>query len=121
MQNENGIKEYYKDGVLEWDIPMVKGKRQGPARCFWPDGQLKISRMYKDDKIEGLETMYYPDGKPWHFTEYRNGKKNGLHRSFHRNGQMEIEESYKDDKKVGFFTRYTTDGIVIFRKDFKGG
>jgi antitoxin component YwqK of YwqJK toxin-antitoxin module len=106
------LREYYKDGSIEWGIPYTgdersrNKRRHGTARQYWPNGNVKIERQYDRGNVVGTEKMFYPDGTPWQTTEYVDGRKDGAYKTFHKNGDPDVEAEYEQDEKVGDFRRF---------------
>lgn len=136
----NGV---LKSGTMRVDddehteITYANGKVNGVKRGYYPNGNLKYEKNYKDDHASGLSVFYKPDGKTidykctydygspvsgiernkfekggeGSYTEatYDNGKRNGSFKWFYPNGKLECECIYVNDTVVS--------GIV--RKDYE--
>lgn len=62
---------------------------------------------YKNGKLEGLRTVFYPSTKIAEETNYSNGKKNGLYKKYSEKDAVVLEESnYKNGEY---------DGLAIYR------
>lgn len=117
MRDEFGIKEYHVNGRIEWEIPLTKvspRRRHGTARCFYPDGTLKIEREYVHGKENGPEKIYYPDGKLWMESHFKDGLLSGPSRSWFKNGQLENDMEFLDGKRHGRTIKYNQDGTIFF-------
>ena len=64
---------------------------------FWKNGNLKIKKHYKGEKLDGNWTQ-------WFIT-----------------GEKKSERHYKNGVKDGRWTRWSKDGEKTYEKHFKGG
>ena len=96
-----------------------KGEKNGKYTAYFTDGSINALRTYKNNEIDGKETLYYNDetGRGMaHIYNYKNGKQDGLQQSYIEPSQGEYyfkyvrtEEFYKD----GYMTwrkTYDVDG-----------
>ena len=99
MGKECGKSLYYFDvpNTLEMEVEMKHGKRNGEFKRYFKNGYMDTQCTYVNDSIEGVETMFAPNGiKTQEFT-YKHGKKNGPHKAYHLMGEIKIEGNFKDD------------------------
>lgn len=69
---------------------------------------------------EGLWTYYHKGSKAIMATEnYSKGKLEGLRSVFYPNGKIAEEIIYKNDLKNGLYKRYTVSGIIIEEANYK--
>ena len=72
------IREWYKHGQLEWDIPLVEldGRfvRHGTSTQYYEDGAVKLTRQYKQGREHGLEQLFDRQGARLHELEFHDGK-----------------------------------------------
>lgn len=68
--------------------------------------QLMKVEHYKNGKLEGLQTIYFPSGKIAEETAYKGGQREGIYKIYTENGFV-IEEST--------FSKNQYDGLAIFR------
>jgi antitoxin component YwqK of YwqJK toxin-antitoxin module len=155
---ENGLfKVYWKDVIspdnggasfkdegegLRWEWYYEDGKMaDGVSKGWYPSGQLKQTRIWKNgkqagiwtewyengqknwewSKKDGLETKWYSNGhKSWERT-YKDGKLNGLYTWWYENGQKSSEKTYKDGELNGLWTHWRESGQKEVEKTFKDG
>jgi antitoxin component YwqK of YwqJK toxin-antitoxin module len=87
---------------------------------YWPNGQKKSERHYKNGKPDGLETRWWENGQKQYEGHWKNGKQDGLATQWYGNGQMWWESHYKNDKKDGLTTFWDANGKkkrVIYYKN----
>lgn len=82
--------------------------REGPWKYYHKSSKsIMTLENYKNGKLEGLRTVYYPSGKIVDETIYKKGVKEGVYKkysetgivmehSFFKNGEYEGEAVYKD-------------------------
>jgi antitoxin component YwqK of YwqJK toxin-antitoxin module len=82
--------------------------REGPWKYYHKDSKsIMTLENYKNGKLEGIRTVYYPSGKIVDETIYKKGLKEGIYKkyseagivlesSFFKNGEYEGEAVYKD-------------------------
>jgi antitoxin component YwqK of YwqJK toxin-antitoxin module len=74
---------------------------------------VMILENYKNGKLEGLRSVYYPSGNIAEEISYQNNIKNGLYKSFSENGIILEQSIYKNNEYNGFATfKDAKDSIV---------
>lgn len=84
-------------------------------------GQVEALEQYKDGKLNGLEIMWYENGKKYEETNYKNGIKHGLMLRWYESGQKWSEKTYKDGDFHGPITKWREDGNMEFRHNYQDG
>lgn len=101
-------------GNVQAEIYYEKGKRQGPALYFYPNGQLRKKIFYEDDLEDG-EVLYYDlDGIVIGRIPYVLGKREGLATFEGDNERPPHSEEYRDGLVVEA-VYYDFSGDVIAR------
>ena len=120
---EHGKSVYFfnRPNTVEIEVEMRDGKRNGEFRRYFVNGLLDTHCTYKDDNIEGVETMYLANGTKSQETTYRNGKKNGPHTAYHIDGSVKIEGGFSNDKFDGPWNYYDERGVLVGEGIFKDG
>jgi antitoxin component YwqK of YwqJK toxin-antitoxin module len=67
---------------------------------------IMTTENYKNGKLEGIRTVFYPNGKIAEEVNYKNNQKNGLSKIYAADGVVLEEVIYKNDKY---------NGLAIFR------
>jgi len=112
---------FQRPNTVEIEIEMKKGKRHGDFYRYFENGNLDTYCVYVNDSIEGVETMYTPNGEKRLENTYVHGRKNGPHREYHVNGQIKAEGSFKNDLFDGLWTYYDDRGIIVGEGEFVNG
>tara|TARA_B100001105_G_C22222726_1_gene370398 strand:- start:55 stop:558 length:504 start_codon:yes stop_codon:yes gene_type:complete len=104
----------------EWEYK--DGKRaDGVARSWYPSGQLKEERTYKNGKQDGLSTVWYENGEKGLEGTFKHGELDGLWTEWYFNGQKMRERTYKDRKLDGFWTEWYDNGQKMRERTYKDG
>ena len=105
---------YYKDGKMA----------DGVSKGWFPNGQLKQSRIWKNGVQDGIWTEYYENGQKDYEQTYKDGKRDGLWIKFSQKktgGEKMEERTYKNGKKDGLFTFWYENGQKMYEGTFKDG
>ena len=73
----DGAASTTKDGVVE-KYTYVKGKKEGPVRWNYPNGNIKVGEYWKG-KLQGTVRVTSPDGSTQSWV-YVDGKSTGMSR-----------------------------------------
>jgi len=135
--------QYIAYKVSEGDTINIVDKdslRQGVWRKFYPGGNLASEVVYKDNKKQGLEILWYNnsnncvkqemyfnrgvlDGPVTYYykscrkelTEnFKNGVKEGMEITYHTNGNIKAEGMYKKGNLDGVYKVYDKSGKLAF-------
>ncbi len=92
-------------------VLLVKGKRQGKATSFYPDGETILSEVeYVEDLREGMETRYHESGIKMAEYRWNRDRLVGLARTYWKNGKLQTTYPYDDGAGSGIETRYDEQG-----------
>ncbi len=94
------VKEYHKNGQLEYEGNFKDGKREGLWKYYYSTGQLEWEGNFKDGKEEGLFKIYYENGQLMMEGNYKDGKREGLSKEYYKNGQLKWEGNFKDEELI---------------------
>ena len=77
---------------------------------------------YSKGKLEGLRSVYYPNGKIAEEMLYRNNLKNGFYKRYTESGIIIEESNYKNDQFDGLaIFRDADDGTIVSKGKFVNG
>jgi antitoxin component YwqK of YwqJK toxin-antitoxin module len=76
---------------------------------------------YKNGKLEGLRTVFYPDGKTAEETNYKNNNKEGICKIYTQNGELIEESNYKNNSYNGVAVFSDTEGNLVSKGNFVNG
>jgi len=111
----------FKSGYLISEEYYSKNLKNGLSLKFYPDSTIAERVTYVNDIKQGEWTQYYPTGKIWLKSNYRDGKINGKFEVWFENGIIEYSGQYKDDSREGPWVIYKDDGTVKYKLNYKDG
>lgn len=76
---------------------------------------------YKNGKLEGARTVFYPNEKVAEEMTYINGKKEGIYKKWGQNGIILEQTTYKNNEYNGDAIFYDSDGVVASKGKFLNG
>ncbi|MCQ2292317.1 MAG: tetratricopeptide repeat protein [Bacteroidales bacterium] len=114
----------------------VNGKIQGTSKTYYPNGQVKDERNFKDNQLDGTVKSYSPSGNLILHSNYTDGKRNGLFvtyfdtkepivsaetfcrndtitgalYNYHQNGSIQEMICYDDNGQIVSYHSYLPDG-----------
>jgi len=104
-----------------------EGKEVGKAREGEWKYYHKASKVlmtlekYKNGKLEGLRSVYYPNSKIAEEINYVNGSKEGIYKKYGQNGTLLEQSTYKNNEYNGDAVFYDADGVVASKGKFVNG
>jgi antitoxin component YwqK of YwqJK toxin-antitoxin module len=88
---------------------------------FDETGKKYFEYNFKNGKENGIQKMWYRNGKLAEDENYINGEKNGIQKYYNEDGRLIIEENYKNNKKDGTQKYYNDIGILVDEYNYKNG
>lgn len=82
---------------------------------------LMASENYKNGKLEGAKSVFYPDSKIAEEITYKNGLKDGIYKKYGQNAILLEQSTYKDNLYNGEATFYDSDGVIASKGKFLNG
>ncbi|MFN3695136.1 MAG: toxin-antitoxin system YwqK family antitoxin, partial [Ignavibacterium sp.] len=100
---QDSIITYYPDGKIESIIHTYTGSREGLAKYFYENGNLKEERNYSKDKVSGVVKIYYPNGNLKEMFNIENGRREGPASYFDSSGvhleDVFFSEGFRKDQE----------------------
>ncbi|WP_316819310.1 tetratricopeptide repeat protein [Pedobacter nyackensis] len=93
----------------------------GPFKDYFMNGKLKGEGTLKDGRVEGLRTVYYPNGNKRYFYTYVNGIENGLSEAYFINGKLKQRGSLVDKKEDGLWQLFYSTGKIKMESNIVNG
>jgi antitoxin component YwqK of YwqJK toxin-antitoxin module len=89
-------------------------KEDSFIKVYYESGSLKAIYTVNDDGInDGEARQFYPSGKLWHRTFFKNGLRVGKNIVYYENYQIHIEENISDNGELdGRYVEYYENGII---------
>jgi antitoxin component YwqK of YwqJK toxin-antitoxin module len=76
---------------------------------------------YKNGKLDGLKTIFYPNSKIAEEMPYKNGLREGIYKKYGQNGTLLEQSTYKNNEYNGDATFYDSDGVTASKGKFLNG
>lgn len=83
-----------------------KGRRQGPWRDYYANGQLRYEGQFKNDKCKGVFKYYDEHGYLKATNEFDKSGEKALNKTYAANGRMIATGYYVNQKKEGEWKYY---------------
>lgn len=100
---------YYDNGnVKSMTNFSSDGRRNGVCKRFFDNQQLKCSKYYVDDKLNGETVEYYRNGNRKRVLYHLEGKLNGTVYKFSFDNFLQFKCHYIDNKRDGYSLEYYT-------------
>lgn len=127
------FKDYSENGDLQKISKYIMDELQPDAEEiaklqirneYYPDGKIKVSAMFRNDKAEGMKREYKPDGSIERSEMYHNGiltgeglmlddgSKDGPWKEYYSDGTLKAEGRYDAGKQVGEWKYYYSGGKI---------
>lgn len=122
-KKEHGKTIYYyqSPNIVEMEVEMKNGKRNGEFRRYFMNGMLDTYCVFENDSIEGVEVTYQPSGCKSQETTYLHGRKEGPYKEYHYDGNLRVEGTFKNDLIEGSWNYYDERGVLVGEGEFHEG
>lgn len=96
--------------------------KDGTFYTFNTNGNMTSKRIYKNDKeIDGFIWNYHPNGNYSYAGRVKNGEANGIQTLYYDNGKVEIKSNFLNGKLHGTLTKYDYEGNTIYIENYLNG
>ncbi len=99
------VKEYYCGGQLKQIIIYRRNKPNGKNTIYYPEGELWVEQYMEDGMLEGESTTYYRDGIIGEESFYKTGKLEGKQSIYFDNGDKQSIAYFRNGIPEGKFQR----------------
>lgn len=101
---------------------MMDRKREGEWVYYHQESDsIMMLEEYKNDKLNGIQKTFYPNGQLAENTEYSKGEKHGKSLIYANNGQVTKDLSYKDGQLHGSAIYYNVNGEKVMEGSYSEG
>lgn len=98
---------YFDDGTLALVINYKNGKVEGPVTMYYPGGEYKVMEVnYENGKLEGSYKKYFKGNRPQEEGPCVNGLKHGHWKYYNPEGFLTEEGPYVNGRKHGDWIYY---------------
>lgn len=80
--------------------------------------QLMKVEHYKNGKLNGMQTIYYPSGKIAETRDFKNGEREGMYKVYFENGIISEESTFKNNQYHGPAIFRDANGQVVSKGNF---
>ena len=88
------LKWINENGTLQMVGNPTPGHENGTCTEFYPSGELKSKKVYRDGFVQGKYVEYYKNGKFSVYGEYKDSEKSGAWIWYNEEGKVTVEKSY---------------------------
>jgi len=95
--------------------------QHGKWSYWYPDGKtINKIVIYQNGVLHGISTQYYPSGRRWVKSHYKQDELNGGYFKFYNNprGSIQLRGKYLNSSPVGTWTSWNPLGKIIKRKKY---
>lgn len=111
-QNKNKVSEGKEIGK----------SREGEWKYYHKASKVVMTlENYKNGKLEGTRSVYYPDAKIAEEMTYKNGLKEGIYKKYGQNAILLEQSIFKDNLYNGDAIFYDSDGVMASKGKFLNG
>lgn len=114
------IRETFGNGALSRTYQVVNGKKEGKMTDYYPSGELKGERWFKNDLQTGRTVLYYKSGHIMEAQHYLDGVKEGGDSIWYENGQLKFTVVFKNGKKEGRLNKWSETGEIVVDVRYEG-
>lgn len=101
---------------------MIDQKREGKWTYYHKlNDSIMMIEHYSEDKLNGFQETFYPDGSTAEKTQYKMGIKNGPSQIFAKNGQVLKDLNYANGELDGKAVYYNPSGEKQMEGQYKNG
>lgn len=111
----------YPDGKLKYTGTFKDDKPVGVFKYYYPEGKIKTELAYRAEKGKAMATHYYQTGVKQSEGLYKNQERDSIWLIYAENGKLIAKESYRNGKKEGLSISYFDDGKPSLKANFKNG
>lgn len=89
---------------------LPNGKKHGYEELYFWNGNVKLTRTWKDGLLNGLETLYDDEGSIVSTTEWKDNKRHGDYYAI--SSLLEVKKHYVDGKSVCGSSRHINEDFI---------
>lgn len=105
--------------IKQYMLNTATQQKQGKYTEYDENGKLLEEANFRNDTLEGIRKLYFPDGQVQYEEHYQAGLYQGSYRAFFEDGQLQSEGKYEQNALQGEWLGYYTNGQLKERLQFK--
>jgi antitoxin component YwqK of YwqJK toxin-antitoxin module len=110
---------FHKNGAVMSKGDYYKQQKNGEWKFYDGKTVLSLVEHYKNGVVDGMQIVYFLNGKPSAQTPFVNGIKNGPFKEFFADGKVKIEGTFLDGNFEGEYKQYFSDGSIYMSGQYK--
>ena len=124
--NKDNIKHgsytsYFSDGAVNETSNYVDGKLDGLRTIFYPNGKEEIVERYEMDVMNGPYLVYHDNGNLKQVVNFYDGVMSGPLKVFYADGTLKEEVTMVDNNENGPFKEFYPNGNVHWEGSYLDG
>ncbi|MDO6736424.1 toxin-antitoxin system YwqK family antitoxin [Wenyingzhuangia sp. 2_MG-2023] len=112
---------YFKNDLLKQKIGFYKGKKQGVAKEWFSNGQLRIESNYNQNALTNTYKAWRANGILESECYFVKGKKEGVEKNWYPNGQLSKLRNLTGGKENGIQQAWLANGEIYVNYEAKHG
>ena len=121
VNDANKIKEYYPNGNLKAEKTFRNGKIEGEVKEYYDSGEIQWITIFKDDKPNGVLKEFFKSGKLRMEETLQNGRLEGMRKTYYESGALRSTDYYNDGFRNGPWERYFENGDLFWKWNYLNG
>lgn len=85
---------------------------------YFLNGRIQGEGVLKDGFLEGIRTVYYPNGNKKYFYTYKRGIEDGLNEEYFVNGKLKQKGTFENEQEVGLWQVFYSTGKLKRQSNF---
>ena len=113
--------EKFENGELKGKGTFVNGQLEGNRIQYYPNGQKKTEKMYKEAYPHGMAKEFYEDGTLKQEGEFVKNSEQGTWVAYYPHGKKQAVLTFENGVQNGPYFEYNKEGDLIRQFYFKNG
>jgi antitoxin component YwqK of YwqJK toxin-antitoxin module len=109
---------YTNTDLVKEVLTFRKGRLDGDARYYYPNGHIKWKGSYEEGSISGKWEYWDEEGRIMYVVNYKQDTLEGEFTSYYTNGMIKEKGCYAGNSRSGEWIVYYEHGAVAGRKSY---
>jgi antitoxin component YwqK of YwqJK toxin-antitoxin module len=115
------FEETFEDGKTKGSGTFVKGQLEGLRVQYFPNGNKRTEKNYKDAYPHGTAKEFYEDGTLKQVGDFVNNKESGIWIIYYPSSNKHVESTFIDGIQQGEYKEYSVQGNLLVQYYFIDG
>jgi len=94
-------KKWFDNGDLSYEANYQSNKLDGVVKTWWANGAIRSEAQWTEGKLHGVQKQWYSSGQLFKELNMVNGNEEGLQRAWRENGKIYINYEAKNGRIFG--------------------